>query len=603
MANWLLVIDPDNDRRSNYASGLESQVAPVDGLKVSTLGGQGWSAVWAAARNAPIDTDSDDANYGAIVWGEPRNSDGQLQSAADIRRQWQDGASAQWDGFYSALVVEQGGQSVVVGTDVLGIFPVYYWSDGNDVLLVGTSPELFRTHPKFAPRFNLQGLTGILLTNGLVGGQTMWVDVKRLQPGNRLRLDGAKVFEDEAYRLPTELTDVDLPLTAHVDQLFEALSNAVKKTSSPDREYGLLLSGGLDSRMTAGLFTRAGIRPNALTLGLPSDLEMRCAKAVAERYELNHVTGEPPASDYPYLAGVHARWEHLSCGFTTIRDWWIQSRVRELGSHLITGGLADALVGGVPIGWAYSDSAPHMSFDNFMDQMPKLGIPPDVVKQLLRDSHSEDLVDTVLSGLRDEFESCSDRTSYCAWVFDLHHCQRFHVGGTVWRLAFGAWPVLPMLDREVISLVAGLPAASLADRALQLALVESRMPELGDVPMDRSDLLSEDPQYFHPEPRQLLADAGRRQVRRLRELLSFGRSRDSRYWGRVNNIDGQLWRQARHAAEKNRPLVEEIVDPEVLRIVLPPPSVKYIHEGPFIGESARKMMLGFMYWAENRLVV
>ena len=203
--------------------------------------------------------------------------------------------------------------------------------------------------------------------------------------------------------------------------------------------------------------------------------------------------------------------------------------------------------------------------------------------------------------MRNEFFGYGDRLSYCAWRYDLLHGQRYHVGGTAWRMTFGAWPVLPMLDRSVVSIVSSLPAASLADRAVQLSLVERRMPELGDVPMDRSDLMLDEAQYLAPEARQVLADAIRRQLRRARNVLTLGRSREARYWHRVNDLNGALWRRAREGAERNRHLVENVFYPDLLRIVLPPPNVNAAHTGPFIGESGRKMILGFMYWAEDRI--
>lgn len=601
MANWLLVIDPDEDRRIDYVSGINDRLAPVEGLDVSSLVGDGWSVMWAAAMNAPVSVDTDEVEYGAFVWGEPRNSDGKQRSAAEVRGRWRDGAVAQWDGYYSAAVVEASGRSLTVGADLLGIFPVCYWSDDDGVILAGTSPELFQAHPAFHPSLNIEGLVGILLTNGLVNGQTLWRGVKRLHPGNRIRVDGTRVYEDQAYEIPSEMRDCDLPLSCHADLLFDTLQSAARRHAPADREYGLLLSGGLDSRMVAGFLIRAGITPNALTLGLPSDLEMRCSKAVAKRYMLKHTTGEPSATDYPKLATLHARWEHLACGFTTIRDWWTQERVGQLGSHLVTGGLADSLVGGTSLSWAYSDDPPGMSYDAFMTQMPKLGIAPDVIRKLLRDPQADQAVAHVENNLREEFEGYSDRLSYCAWRYDLLHGQRYHVGGTAWRLSFGAWPVLPMLDRAVVSVVSSLPAASLADRAVQLALVERNMPELGDVPMDRSDLALDEAQYLHPEPRQLLADAIRRQVRHARNILTLGHSSEARYWHRVNNLNGALWKRAREGAEQNRSLAEDIFDPEFLRIILPPPGIKTAQEGPFVGESGRKMILGFMYWAEGRI--
>jgi asparagine synthase (glutamine-hydrolysing) len=600
MANWLVVIDEDEARRAAYAASVEAIVAPIAGLHVASQGGAGWTAVWAVANTAPFSVDIR-SKCGALLWGEARDTTGELQTAASIRTAWHGGAKAQWDGYYAAAVIEESERSLTVGSDLLGIFPIYYWTDRNGLVLVGTSPELFQTHPRFRADLDFTGLVGILLTNGLVNGQALWHGVKRLGPGRRLRVTSERVWEDEAYQIPSDLGSIELPLSGHVNQLADALSGAIKRHTPSGRSYGLLLSGGLDSRMIAGFMIRGGVKPRPLTLGLASDLEMRCSKAVANLYGLDHVAGEPEAADYPELACLNARWEHLANGFTTLRDWWTQRRVGNLGERLVTGLLADSLVGGTSLSWAYSDNPPSMSYENFVQQKPKLGVPPDVLRQLLRATEADKVIKEVERSLRDEFMGYSDRISYCAWRYDLAHGQRYHVGGTAWRLSFGSWPVLPMLDRQLIETVARMPAASLADRELQLALVETKLPELASLPLDRSDLISDQPQYLQPEARQLLADTIRNKLHSVRGLLSLGKQMETRYWYRINNFNGELWKRAREAAEPQRGLVGDIFDSELLRKILPSLSEKSVGQGPWVGESGRKLLLGFIYWAEHHL--
>jgi len=602
MANWLVVIDDDRARRATYIASLESNISPLDGLRVASHNGNGWSAIWATAKTAPIDIEVQSGG-GALLWGEARDANGQLQNAASIRRAWSQGKLAQWNGYYAAAVIEEDEQSTIVGSDLLGIFPVYYWTNGNGVILVATSPELFRTHPLFHSELDITGLVGILLTNGLVDGQTLWRGVKRVTPGHRLHVSGNRVWEEQAYALPSnlEISELELPLAGHVDQLADALSGAIKRHTPPGQSYGLLLSGGLDSRMIAGFMIRNGIKPRPLTLGLPSDLEMRCSKAVASLYGLEHVTGEPEAADYPELARQHAYWEHLANGFNTLRDWWTPRRVGDLGERLVTGLLADSLIGGTSISWAYSDNPPSMSYENFLEQKPKLGVSPDVLRQLLRGTDTDDVIEEVERKLHDEFTGYSERISYCAWRYDLAHGQRYHVGGTAWRLSFGAWPVLPMLDSQLIETVSRFPAASLANREVQLALVESKLPELAPVPLDRSDIISNQPQYLKPEVRQLLADTLRHKLQNVKDLLSFGNRKEARYWYRINNFNGELWKSARDAAEPHRDMVSDIFDNELLQKILPPLSGKPKGQGPWVGESGKKLLLGFLFWAERHL--
>ncbi len=602
MANWVAVLDGDRARRERFVAATAAIVAPVEGLRAGQAAYGAWAVVWAAASSAPVETMTSE-DGACVLWGDALADEGSRQTAGSVWRAWQGGAVAQWDGYYSAMSVEgRHDPSLTAGADVLGIFPIYWWAGGDGVVLAGTSPELFAAHASFRAELDVAGLAGVLLTNGLVEGRTLWAGVKRLGAGCRLRVAGGRVWEDEAYRIPCGLGAVDLPLAGHVRQLANVIGDAVTRHVPAGRSYGLLLSGGLDSRMVAGFLRRAGIRPRALTLGLPTDLEMRCAKAVAGTYGLDHVAAEPEASHYPAYAALQARWEHLANGFNTVRDWWTRSQVAPLGDRLVTGGLSDAVVGGTAIPWAYTDDGPAMTYEAFVANMPRMAVPPDVARQLLARGGHADAVDEVRTSLGAEFASYGDRRSYAAWRYDLAHGQRYHVGSTAWRLSFGAWPVLPMLDRRVIEVAANIPAASLSDREAQLALVRTALPELAGVPLDRSDLMSDEPQYLTPRLRHLLASWVRGRARAVRQTLRLPvGGEDARYWFRINNLNGDAWMRVRAAAEPSRDRVSAIVDPDLLRAILPPPPARAGAAGPRVPESGRKLLLGFVHWAAAHL--
>ena len=600
MANWLIVLDEDDRRREAYVRVLKGSINPIEGLNIDSLQGDTWDAVWAAATNAPVDANRSPEGA-AIVWGEARSSDGELQTSEAIRNAWHTGASAQWDGYYSAAVVDESRRSVIVGTDILGIFPVYYWSDGRGVALIGASPELFKDHPSFRAELNVKGLIGILLTNGLVNGECLWKGVKRLSPGQRLRVDNGQISEDVGYSMPVNRESYELPFNAHVDQLYDSLTQSVSTQTTGNVDYGLLLSGGLDSRMVLGFLIQAGIRPKALTQGLPNDLEMRCAQAVANVYGIEHSMIEPNASDYPAVSQLTADWEHLAGGFTNIREWWTQGRLSALGDRIVTGGMADSQVGGVCQGWTYSEENGNVSYDNYFAQMQNLGIFPEVVKQLFKAPEHKQLVDEVAESLRNEFYAYGDSVPYCAWRYDLAHGQRFHVGGVLWRLSFGAWPVLPMLHRSIIDTVTSMPSATIADRELQIAMVRDKFPEMANAPLDRSDLLSVDPQYLAPEAKEMLSISLRNLLRGPREIMQKIRPSEHRYWFRVNNFNGELWRQARQSIDSEKDNVASLLDVDFLNTVIPSPLLKYHPEGPWVGESGRKLLLGFLYWARTHL--
>lgn len=590
MANLLLVIDPDGERLALCVDQSKAHIAPFPGLLVDAKHGANCALVWAVSPTAPLSVIHDDRGL-AFVLGEAMDETGRRLSAMEVRAAWEMDSKACWDGFYLAGSVSEAGE-LAAGGDLLGLMPFYHWQGGG-VTLVATSPELFLAHPAFRPEFDVEGLVRVLLINGLAGGLTLYKGVRRVQPGHHLRTSRGCLEEHEAFRIPDRLDLAHLPLEGHVEILGEAVQDAMRRHAAPGHEYGLLLSGGLDSRMVGGLLLEAGIRPRTFSIGLAEDLEMRCAKAAAKALGVEQIIGEPSAQDYPEYARIHSDYEHLANGFNTIRDWWTQTKVGQLGDRIATGIYADALIGGTTIHWAYSSSPARMSFDGFWHNMAQMGLPPDIARSLLRPEW-RGLVDSAMAALRQEYEGYGDLGSYQAWRFDLAHGERYHVGATLWRLAFGAWPTQPMLDRRVIEVASSIPASSLAHRAAQLELVRSRMPALRHVPLDRSDLLELEAQFLEPRLLDLAKERVLRQVGRVRRRLT---RQDPRYWYRVNDFNSNHWRTVRHGAEPHRAKLETWFDRSRLSELLPPPDG--IHSD--ISESARKLLLGFMHWSSNHL--
>lgn len=590
MANLILAIDPDASRRKTFVDTVLGTIAPFEGLLTGSREGTGCSAVWAVSPSAPLDVLSDEHGL-CVLLGEAIDEDGRRRTAGEVRSAWNDAPATCWDGFYMAVSVGIG-ERVVAGVDLLGLFPLYHWQGGG-VTLVATSPELFRAHPAFAEAFDLEGFVGVMLVNGFVGGRSLWSGVRRLQPGHHFQAQEGRRTEIEAYRIPDTVDLAHLPLEGHVAVLGETLLAAVKRHAPPGPRYGLLLSGGLDSRMMGGLLGAAGVTPRALTIGLAEDLEMRCAKAAAKALGLEQATAEPRPEDYPLYARVHADVEHLANGFNTIRDWWTQGQVGRLGERIATGIVADAMVGGTAIHWAYTPSPPKMSFDGFWRNMPQMGLSPEVARDLLLPAH-KGLVEATMRTLRTEYEGYGDLGSYQAWRFDIAHGERFHVGATLWRLAFGAWPTLPMLDRRVVKVASGIPASSLAHRATQLDLVRTLLPALARVPLDRSDLLRHEAQFLEPTLPALVGERLRKEFGRVRRKIT---RRETRYWYRVNDFNSEAWKSVRRVVEPHRDRTAPYFERASLDAILPAPDKVHTH----LSESARKLLVGFLHWSSNHL--
>lgn len=596
MANFVAVIDPDSERRSRFVEVIKPSIPPVDGLVTTACLTADFSAIWASGECAPISYVADDQGA-AVIWGEAMSrTNSELMTAVQLRERWgslPDCMPDALDGFHAAVVYHPK-RGVIVGADLLGMFPIYYYASG-EVLLIGSSPELFRHHPEFREEFNPAGLVGLLLLMHIFDGQTLLREVRRLAASHLLMwYPGQSPKEIQQYGIPTSTRYFDLPFQAHVDILHEVLDEATIRRAPAGQKYSLMLSGGLDSRMLGGYLQRNERDVEALTLGLPTDMEMKCAIPVARTLGFNHHAVNVSSEQYPGFAGLQARWEHVVNGFNTIMKWGVWSSLRKLAPRVVLGYVMDEVIGMVYLHWAYSPSSKTITFDTFWPRINAYGIRPEVLKRLLRPEVFRDLVDERMARIREVYQSYSEFESQRVRCFHLYNRQRFQGGGTAWALSFGAWPVMPVVDRRVLECIGGMPIATIADRRAERELLCAKFPKLAGLPLDRNAYETE---LLRPRLRYLLMKSMKRYLGRV----PGRRQGERRYYYRIYDFNGPGWLAVRRQAEPYRERVLHLFNRDALAEFLPPPDVSVQLRDGIIEASGLKLLLGLMLWSKEYL--
>lgn len=597
MANFVAIVDPDEERRVGFVKTVQPLLPPVDGLVTANCAAGDFAAVWAAGPRAPVSAVTDGQSC-AVVWGDAMPAgDPHPLDAKGLSRYWAGVPAAipgALDGFHAAILYRPG-VGVVLGADLLGMFPVNYAMCGR-VLLMGSSPELFRHHPEFTVAVNPRGLVGILLTMHQVDGEGLLRGVRRLAPGHLLVYDrNWRPQELKVYELPVSTRHFGLPFSAHVELLDAALDQAMRRHAPQGVAYGLSLSGGRDSRVLAGLLKRHEYDVEAVTFGMRRDFEVQCATRVARVLGFKHHAAEVPVDNYSGCGAVSLRWEHLAGGFNHIPLWGSVEVLRGLPRRVVTGYAMDPVVGGSHITWAYSASSQTMSFEAFFHQANAYGIRPAQLKGLLRREVFGDLVMETIARIRETYEGYGEQDFQRALCFDLCHRQRFNTGGIVWLHSFGAWPVLPFLDQEVLALIMGLPASTLAERRAEDELLCSKFPELAALPLDRN---SADTTPLRPRLRWRLGHALMRMARPAGQAFPHVLSprRERRRFFRLWDFNGCGWLGLRQEAEPCRRLAVEFFEPRALDALLPGPGVSVKFKDGIIDASGAKSLLGFLLW-------
>jgi len=591
MANFIALIDPDPGIRERFARDAAQAITHFPGMVVRDLACENLALVWASHARAPVTSAVVGSSAGFVLGDAIDGPSSRRITAGEL-------AATTWkgeedipgpsDGYFMALQYSAAG-GLRVWADVLGYFPVYYWTDGSSTL-VTSSPELLKLHPRFRTRLSQEGLAGVLLINGLVANTPITEGVRRLPVGTVLiaAIPGRPPREKEHYRIPLSHDLADYGTDDLTADFGDVLERVCRRHAGPDGKASLLLSGGLDSRVIAACGQRGGCTFTAVTFGKQGEQELRLAWGVGSALGLAHHVVDDSATAPVEAALAKVKWEHMANGFYRGTRWGMPTELAALPQPIFGGYAMDFLAGPKRMQAARVAREGGDPFARQLQRQSRWGIGAANIDPLLR---TEGLAQQLEAGLREHYYSFHKSASKTQWAHSLRHRARYHLGGIAWQIAMVSWPALPVLDRELLGLLGAMPMAAMSGRKLETDILSGRFPMLASLPLDRN---SPNTQPISPRLKYLLADAV---VRRL----PWRPSRDVLYYERLADFNNGAWLQVRREAEPCRELVRDLIDPDVLDRLLPPPDHKVQVKDVIIENNGARLLLGFMLWVRECL--
>src|SRR5262245_56771467 len=173
------------------------------------------------------------------------------------------------DGMFALALWDARRRRLLLARDPFGKKPLYYWSDGRELLFASEIKALLAGG---APaELDASGLPEYLAFGYVPTPRTLFRGIRRLPPASWMIVDAAGphepyVYWDLAFPAAGDVRDVSLAEAAV--GVRERLDAAVRKRLMADVPLGVLLSGGVDSGAVLALAARAtGAPVNTFTLG------------------------------------------------------------------------------------------------------------------------------------------------------------------------------------------------------------------------------------------------------------------------------------------------------------------------------------------------
>lgn len=216
---------------------------------------------------------------------------------AERHREW----VSRLDGIWGFALWDSIRRELILSRDPLGVKPLLRVMTPSGELLVASEAKAFREHPDYEPKIDEKALLARLAFEYPLDETTLFEGVSQVAPGTietwsldeqgRATLTGVTRYSVENVS-PQENWHPEVDAAPLLDSLCDSIEDRLMS----DVPLGIILSGGLDSSMVAGLAHRAAAGagkpvPECWTVAENEDNpDFRAAEAVCSALDLAHHT-------------------------------------------------------------------------------------------------------------------------------------------------------------------------------------------------------------------------------------------------------------------------------------------------------------------------
>jgi asparagine synthase (glutamine-hydrolysing) len=149
-------------------------------------------------------------------------------------------------GMFAFALWDTRNKKLLLARDRVGIKPLYYVEDKGN-LLFASEIKAFRADPSLALELNPQAIDTFLTFQYVPGSETLFRNVRKLEPGHYLVARDGHVEVTRYWDLKFTAPESNGHFRETVDELRTMLSKTVRDHMISDVPVGVLLSGGVDS--------------------------------------------------------------------------------------------------------------------------------------------------------------------------------------------------------------------------------------------------------------------------------------------------------------------------------------------------------------------
>lgn len=214
--------------------------------------------------------------------------------------------------------------------DRMGYSKLFYWHDGRR-LMFASEYKSISWHPDFQKAVNPVCVADIFLFRTPLEGRALFRDIHSMPPAGILTFQDGRLSVETYWKMRhCPPGTPEKPDEVYADELAERMRAAIRRRVRPNS--ALLITGGLDSRIVAGMYKCVAPASEliAATLGKPEGMDVKVGRTLAQILGIPH---HHIALGCDYLA----RWAALGTWQTEGKNGayasWISAQAPFMAAH------------------------------------------------------------------------------------------------------------------------------------------------------------------------------------------------------------------------------------------------------------------------------
>lgn len=435
--------------------------------------------------------------FNVCIHGEIYNDDlgnqDQTEYVSNLYKQQGKDFAAYLNGSFSILLFDEEQSRIYLATDRIASKPVIYYHNSEFFVF---APELKSILAVLQiagvkVRANMSAVADVLTNSFITGCKTLVEDVFLLERASVLELKGNSInkYRYWEYRFNEDMKD--LGRKYYQENLSILLRQAVDRRIRSDHKYGLLLTGGFDSRGILGCCLSKDKIIDTFTYGAKKirSSDPVIAEALSEKVRgLKNIYY--PLDIKKYLKSIQDSANILDGMGNAIEEWPFYRTIRERY------GIQILLCGERCFGW----------YDVFLEDEEAMFATLDIYLMERFSQHGSILKKEYFDLLCEASRQNMARLSETCKMKDLHNRKDFFYLDqrlarliNPWRYAISTEVEVrnPWLDNDVLDFVASFPEKYRRGRRLYKLTLRSMFPDLFQIEMEKNPALFDRSMFLH----------------------------------------------------------------------------------------------------------